>query len=143
MQDKFLKARGELRVNIYRDGVLVEQYCENNLIVDMAKTIMANLLGGEADKNITKIGFGTSSIAPAAGDTALTGAYVKLLAAAEYPEDNSVLFPFTLGTGEANGTSIKEFGLLTEDETLFARKTRTTIEKTVDLSLSGSWKIIF
>ncbi|MNC78397.1 hypothetical protein D3C75_1305980 [compost metagenome] len=52
-------------------------------------------------------------------------------------------FAFTLGESEANGLNIRELGLLCADETLFARKVRGLIEKTSDLSITGSWTIIF
>lgn len=41
------------------------------------------------------------------------------------------------------GLNIRELGLLCADGTLFARKVRGLIEKTSDLSITGSWTIIF
>ena len=74
----------------------------------------------------------------------MTVAYVKLLGGVTYPTTNSVEFAFTLGTSEANGKSIMEFGLFTAGDVLFARKTRAgAIVKDSDLSLAGSWRINF
>jgi hypothetical protein len=45
---------------------------------------------------------------------------------------------------EANGKAIREFGLLTEDGTLFARRIRANpIYKESDISIEGEWIIIF
>ncbi len=52
-------------------------------------------------------------------------------------------FAFTLNTGEANGKTIQEFGLLCSDGTLFARKTRGGIVKADDISIAGTWTIKF
>ncbi len=138
------RPEGILTLQIFRKGVLIEEVgC--NLVVDLSKQQLARLIGGDvANRSITKIGFGTSGTAPAAGNTSLTDAYVKALGAVTYPATNSVQFAFTLGTSEANGKSIQEFGLFTNGDVLFARKTRAgAIVKDSDLSLSGTWRINF
>jgi hypothetical protein len=77
-------------------------------------------------------------------DTALTSPYVKNLAGAAYPQEGQVSFSWNLTTSEANGKAIMEFGLLTADGKLFCRRTRTTpINKESDISLEGTWTIIF
>lgn len=140
-----IKVRGEFTL-VIRDkaGKLVERFSEKNLIVNLAKTTLATLLGaGGSTKNINTIAFGTSATAPDIADTTITGAVTKLVSSVTYPEFNSVLFNWVLGLTEGNGVAIAEFGLLSVDGTLFARKTRSVINKTADLSFAGSWKIIF
>jgi hypothetical protein len=45
---------------------------------------------------------------------------------------------------EANGMAIREFGLLTANGTLFARRIRANpIYKESDISIEGEWIIIF
>jgi hypothetical protein len=142
-----VKLRGEFTLIIRnKAGKIVERYSDKNLIVNVAKTSLARLLGGDGlNKNVSKIAFGTSATAPDVADTAITGAVVKAISGGEitFPEYNSVLFSWTLGLSEANGLAIAEFGLLSNDNTLFARKVRSVINKTSDLSFSGTWKIIF
>ncbi len=140
-----IKVRGEFNL-IIRDktGKIVERYTDKNLIVNLAKTTMAALLGaGGVTKNINTIAFGTNATAPDISDTAIAGAVTKPVTSVTYPEFNSVLFNWVLGLTEGNGVAIAEFGLLSVDGTLFARKTRAVINKTADLSFAGSWKIIF
>lgn len=136
---------GHFLLKVYRRGLLVERVDEKNLIVDLFKQVHAKLLGGSvAGKSVTQIGFGTSGAVAAPGNTVLTGAYVKALDTVTYPASNQVQFNFSLGSGEDNPMSILEFGLLTADSTLYARKVRATaLNKDTDLSFSGSWTISF
>lgn len=136
--------RGEFVLRVYRKGELVEEYVDKNMIMNVAKDAMARLIGGSgAGKTITKIGFGVSGIAPVPTNTALTGSYVKAVTGVTYPATGQVSFSWTLSTGEANGMAIAELGLICSDNTLFARKVRGVINKDSDLSLDGTWTIIF
>jgi len=102
------------------------------------------LLGAaNANKKLSKLGVGTNGTAPVGTNNALTGSFTKALGAVSYPTISSVRFAWTLGASEANGTSIREFGLLCVDNTLFARKTRETINKNADIILNGTWTISF
>lgn len=145
MKDTDLVAlRGDFRLRIYRRGVLVEEQHDKNMIMNMARSAMAALIGGTgAGKSIATIGFGTLGTGPTPDDTALTGSYEKLVAGVTYPAAGQAAFSWVLGTGEANGMAISELGLICGDGTLFARKTRGVINKDTDLSLDGVWTIIF
>lgn len=136
--------RGDFRLEVRRNGVLVDVFEEKNLIVNGAKDQLARLVGGSgANRQITQIGFGTGAAAASPGNTALTAAYTKPVTSVEYPTTGQVRFNWTLSTAEANGKSITEFGLICADNTLFSRKVRAPIQKESDLSLSGAWTIIF
>ncbi|BBD77252.1 hypothetical protein [Hydrogenophilus thermoluteolus] len=136
--------RGEFRLAIYRHGALVDEIIEPNLIVNGAKDQLARLVGGNgANRHVTQIGFGTGTAAAAPGNTVLTGAYWKPVTSVSYPATGQVAFAWSLSTAEANGMAITEFGLRCADGTLFARKARAPIHKSDDLSLTGTWTIIF
>lgn len=136
--------KGMIEVRVYRDGALVEEYQDNNMILNMAKDALARLIAGAgAGKVITRIGFGVNGSGPSPDDTALTTPFVKAISGITYPAPGQVRFAWNLATTEANGMTIREFGLICSDSTLFARKTRGAIEKASDISLDGSWTIIF
>lgn len=137
--------RGEFELIITDlKGNVVEHYIDKNLIVNLGKTALALLLGSiSTGRQINKIAFGTSNIAPDVADTVITDSISKSIDSVSYPEFNSVAFAWTLDFAEGNGVAIAEFGLLSSDSTLFARKTRTAIAKDAGLKLTGSWKIIF
>lgn len=134
----YLEVRG-------RDGAIVHVIDEPNLVVVGARQTLANLLGGNVtNRSVTQFAVGTNGAAPATGNTALTGQYAKALDGVAYPATDKVRFDFSLGTGEANGMAIAEFGLLTAGGVLFARKNRAeALNKASDLSFTGSWTITF
>jgi len=132
--------KGIFELTVYKNGQPVEKYKDENMIMNIAKEALAKLIGGDGSgKTITKIGFGTNGSGPTPADTT----YIKNITSKTYPQVNQVKFTWSLATSEANGKSIREFGLICSDNTLFARKTRGVIEKSNDISLEGSWTIIF
>ena len=136
---------GHLRIWVRKNGELVEKMDEHNLIVDNAKTVMAHLAGGDvASRSIAKVAFGTNGTAPAASDSSITDPYEKQVDAVEYPQSGQVTFHFSLGSSEANGKQIREFGLLCADGTLFARRIRSeALAKEQDITIDGEWTIAF
>ena len=145
IDDEVSPAKGELCYEIRRDGRLVESVSGCNLVVVGSKTCLSRLVGGAVTgKQITTIGFGTSGTEPVAGNTALAGAFTKAVDSVTYPASNQVRFAFSLTTAEANGMAIMEFGLLSGDGTLFARKVRSAaFNKDSDVSVAGTWTLTF
>lgn len=145
IEKEMVPVRGEFRMRVYRSGRLDFEYEDRNLIVDAARSVMARLISGEVSGgSIDRIAFGTNQSTPTPGDTGITSAYIKQVQAFSYPALGQVEIAWNLLVTEANGMSIGEFGLLTADGTLFARKHRTkAIEKESDISIEGQWLIIF
>jgi hypothetical protein len=137
--------RGIFQMKVFRAGILIEEYEDHNLIVNGARFQMAHLVAGEvAGRHVTQIAFGTSGTAPDVTDTAIANQFVKNLSGFSYPEAGRVQFDWELLVTENNGMAILEFGLLSQDGTLFARRTRTNpIYKESDISIEGHWTIIF
>lgn len=136
---------GLFTLDIFRKGKLIERFEENNLIVDNSKQIHARLLGGSvAGQSVTQFGVGTNGTAPVGGNSSLTGQYLKPIDLVTYPQANQTQFAFSLGTTEANGLAIMEFGLFTAAGALYARKVRSAaLNKASDLTLAGTWLITF
>jgi hypothetical protein len=146
LSDHLIQApKGFFCLDVFRKGLLIERFEEENLIVDNSKQIHAKLLGGAVSgQSVTKIGFGSNGLAPAGGNTLLTNGYIKAVDATTYPNTNQVQFAFSLSSAEANGLAIMEFGLLTAANTLYARRVRgAPLNKDADLSFSGTWTIVF
>ncbi len=145
LRDTHGPSKGIFRLNVFVRGELVDEYEETNLLVDQGRSNVTRLLGGDgANLQITQIGFGTSGIVPAAGNTALTNQFLKTLTSHSYPTATSVQFNFDLATTDANGLMIMEFGLITASGTLHARKVRSAaLAKASDMSLSGSWALLY
>ncbi|HQS59619.1 MAG TPA: hypothetical protein PKZ37_14670 [Gallionellaceae bacterium] len=145
ISDQAQPPRGILTLDFFRAGIHIEHFSEPQLIVDQGRSNVTRLLGGDvANLHIAQIGFGTNGAAALPGNTALTGAFVKSIDGHSYPSATSVLFNFSLAAGEANGLSIIEFGLLTASGLLHARKVRGgAFLKEADLSLSGTWQLLY
>jgi hypothetical protein len=142
-EDK-ITVKGCLKVQVFRRGMLIDEWEDSNVIVEAAKSALAMLISGAGTgKVVSKIGFGTSATPPDMADAALTDAYIRPLNTASYPEPGQVRFYWLLGAEEANGINIAEFGLICADGTLFSRRTRAAIFKETDISLSGAWTISF
>jgi hypothetical protein len=141
--------RGIFKMNVYKgegeNKKLIETFEEHNLIVNLARVSMAHLIAGDvANRSMKSISFGTNGTMPSVDDTSITNPFTKDLGAITYPEVGQARFAWSLSTSEANGKAIMEFGMLTTDGKLFCRRTRTTpINKESDISLEGTWTIIF
>lgn len=137
--------KGIFTLDVYSRGQLIEHYEDRNLIVDAGRAIQAQLLGGDvAGRPIAQIAFGSNGTPAAAGNTAITTPFVKAIGGHSYPNATTVAFDFTLASDEANGLLIVEFGLMTGNNTLYARKVRQgAIAKEPDLTLTGTWQIMF
>jgi hypothetical protein len=140
-----LPMRGCFTMRVYRRGELIERYEDHNLIVSGAQNAAARLLAGAGQgKHISKIAFGTNGNIPTPDDTEITSPFYKPVLSFSFPATGQVEFKWNLLSHEANGKAIKEFGLLCEDLSLFARKVRgEAIPKEADISLEGEWVIIF
>lgn len=139
-----LKPKGILQYRIWRGTELLFEETGYNLVVGGGRDAIAKLIGGDGtDKQITKFAVGTGSTAPVDGDVALTDEFVKAINNVTYPVNGTAQVEFSLEVGEANGKAITEFGLYCEDDTLFSRKVVPTINKTVDIRIEATWKIIF
>lgn len=145
MKNDILKAKGlfTLQVIDAKTAAVIDSFEDNNLVVTLGHGNIAQLLGGNpAGLAISKIALGTSGTTPALTDTAITGAFSKAITGVAYPDANSVRFSWEIDATEANGMTIREFGLLTSGDVLCARKIRDgEIVKTSAVRLVGTWKI--
>lgn len=143
IQSDSLSAKGSFSLKIFnKEGELLEDYKDENLVVGSGKSIVTGLIAGDTSIYINQIAVGTNGTDPAVGDSQITGAFIKDISSYNFPQSNAVMFTWEIAADEANNMSIREFGLLLSDNTLFARKTRSEILKTDAVRLVGTWKII-
>jgi len=153
---------GQLFYVVRRDGVVIEEFSEQNMIMTDGRIAVARLFAGGAGGNGAFVGVGSSNEPPSPDQTGLTGEVKVPVASVTFanaevvngvvtwPESveptPNVRFNFLFGTEDANGLSIREFGLFTEDGTMFARGIRTgngAIAKDSDIEVEGYWIIRF
>jgi hypothetical protein len=145
---EIIKIIGDFEMDVFKiidnEKILIEHYEDNNKVVTLGKDKLRKMLANDGTENyISKIAFGTDSTEPTIADTNLTDRFIKSIISYEYTDTTSIQFNWALVAGEANGMAIYEYGLFTEDTTLFARKVRTVINKEADIVLEGYWKITF
>ena len=142
-KDKFPNPiHGALKLTAYDQfGRELWEKSDHNQIVIGAYTITAEALAGVEAAKITQVAAGTNGTAPVEGDDRITDPSIVPIQTIEYPRKGVVRFNFTFGYSDAVGKSICEFGLLTADGRLFARKVRAPIDKSKYLSIVGSWEI--
>lgn len=131
-----------------------------NLVVDGGRIALARLLGGDyTGYQITKVSFGTGDDPPRYNDVTLSpqpgGIYVggenqveltvgvetKALDATTFPAPYLVRFYFSLDYNEANGMVIREVGLWTADDVLFARKSFPGLIKSAENRIELAWTL--
>jgi hypothetical protein len=141
--------RGIFTMNVYKgegeNKKLIETFEDHNLIVNTARTTMAHLIAGDVtNRSMLSISFGTNGNTPTVDDTVITNPFTKNLGGVTYIDPGQARFAWSLSTSEGNGKAIMEFGMLSADGKLFCRRTRSTpINKESDISLEGTWTIIF
>ena len=143
--DRAHRVRGNFFMRVLdRDGNVIDTYEDHNMIVNLARIAMSQLVSeGTEDKIITKFAVGTNMATATPLDTDLTNIYRNNIISHSFPEDGSVKFEWRLDYDEANDMNITEFGLLCNDNTLFSRKVRSAIYKASDIAFEGEWTIIF
>ena len=65
--------RGIFEMLVKQNGIIIERYCDDNLIVNGARNQAARLFAGDGiHRTIAKIAFGTNGTDPIVSDTAIT-----------------------------------------------------------------------
>lgn len=155
-------AQGQLFYTVRKNGVVIETFSEKNMIMTNGRIAIARLFAGGIGGEGAFVGVGSSNEPPAPDQSGLTDEVKVPVASVTFanaevvngvvtwPESveptPNVRFNFLFGTEDANGLSIREFGLFTEDGTMFARRIRTgngAIAKDSDIEVEGYWIIRF
>lgn len=142
--DKLSSLQGIFKVKVFnRDNKLIDTLEDHNMVVLDGRNVMSILLAEvDSNKQITKIAFADDAIEEDETRSDLANKYIINLDNFEYPDNTSVKFNWSLGFGDYNTNVITNYGLYTQDETLFAMKVRPSITKDEYISLVGEWTIL-
>ena len=133
--------KGTLTLLIRKNGKVIEEIKEHNLIVDSGKVRLAQLLAGQSTAAIKYVGIGSGEDQALATDTQLKDQQLIPITETSIV-GTTAHFDFFIGTGVADGAIIHEFGLFCADETMFSHRVRTgKIEKEADMEIKGYWEI--
>ncbi len=143
VKDKVKIITGKLSLTAYDDsGAEIWSDTGRNLIVSSGYTALAECLTGNVEAQISHIEIGTRKDTPIDTDTGITNPVKIGIEKTEYT-DTGLCFGFKIALDEASGMSICEFGIITKDGRLFARRVRLPFEKTDYMSIVGEWSINF
>jgi hypothetical protein len=159
--DESCPVSGQLFYRVRRRGAVVEETALPNMVMTLGRVAIARLFKGQSGAHGFSVGVGENGDPP---DPEQTGLLNPALAVAspEFAQAEvndgitawvpcaeptpTVRFNFFFGENMANGLAIREFGLITYDHVLFARRVRASgkaIEKDRDLTIEGYWIIRF
>lgn len=153
-EDKAESVRGDFALGIYRHGKLVQEYSDHNLVVFSGRHRLAEMAAGKSTSHISYIGVGSGNEKEKDEDTSLVEQQLFPVTAATVT-DQDARFDFVIGEDQANGLSIREFGLFCTDKTMFSHRVRIhvdpdtheekvlTIDKESDIEIRGYWIIHF
>lgn len=145
-----IKITGRIAWELVRDGVIVQSGERENIITTVGKNVLASLLNSASAGTslVTHMGFGTSTTAVAAGDTALGtelvgNGYARVAVTRSNPSGNVIQYVATL-TGMTVSTTVQEAGLFNASTagTLFAHQlTGAVALSTSSDSLQITWQV--
>jgi hypothetical protein len=144
-----IQIKGRLKVDTFINGVFTEGEWRDNVITTNGKNAIATFLnGGSAATLVSHMGFGTSSTAVAAADTALGAelsgnGYARVAVTKSNPSANVAQYVATL-TGITAATTVQEAGLFNASTagTLFAHQLTGAVSlQTAQDSLQITWQV--
>lgn len=145
-----IKVTGRIKWELVRDGVVVQSGERDNIITTVGKNALASLLNSASAGTslVTHMGFGSSTMAVAAGDTALGtelvgNGYARVAVTRSNPSANVIQYVATL-TGMTVSTTVQEAGLFNAATagTLFAHQlTGAVTLSTSSDSLQITWQV--
>jgi hypothetical protein len=140
-----LKVTGELTVEVHdaETGELLRSETVRNLVVTAGKNLIRDLIGGATSAYPTHFAVGTSSTAPAAGDTALGVEVFRDQITQRVYSAVQVTVKFYLATGYANGNTLREAGIFNAAAagTMLSRAVYSAIAKTSSITVTYTWNI--
>lgn len=148
MKDNIV-ARGDLLIQLHRDGALVHEEEQKNLVVNTGLAYIAGRIAAAGAAVISHMGLGTSNAAAAAAQTALTTELARVVITSitnvtTTVTNDSVRVIATFPAGVCTGT-INEAGLFNAASagTMVSRSVLAGIPKGASDALTITWTIRF
>lgn len=117
---------------------------KRNLTVDAGLNFIRDLLNSGSATGITHFGYGTSSTAVAASDTALIAQVARDTVTAKAASSKTLTVTYFLNTTSGNGNTLREVGLFSAAVagSMYARAIlASAIVKTSSISVTFTWTL--
>lgn len=138
-----LNVKGDLIIQVIRDGKVIEERKETNVITTVGKNLIATLVSGSGTA-FSHMAIGTDSTTEAAGDTALGVEAGRVTLTSKSVTSGTIAYigDFPAGTGTG---SIVEAGIFNASSggTMLNRTTFSAVTKTASDALKITWNVTF
>jgi hypothetical protein len=142
IQDQ-LKVKGDLIVKLFdKNGQVKEERVIPNLVVTVGKGFIASRMVGTAASVMSHMAIGSSSTAPAAGDTALGSELGRVALTSGTASGAIATYVATFPAGTGTG-AVVEAGIFNANSsgTMLCRTTFSVVNKGADDAMSITWAI--
>lgn len=126
-----------------RSGRLRRRIQAHNRAVDVGLTMLRDHIYGDTVATVSHCAVGSDGTAPAAGDTALGTEVLRGELLQRTKGTASLTLTFLVGSQQANGETLREWGLLTAASggLLYARVTPEEVVKTIAVQVLCTWTL--
>lgn len=125
-------------------GRLISETRGHNRVPNTGRNLLRDLLNGDAVSGLTEFAIGTSATATSNNDTELVAEVLRDELTDTSKGDLKLTAQYFLSSTLLNGQTLREAGLFTDDDTLFARYVLgTPIAKTSAIAVTFTWVITF
>ncbi len=133
--------KGKLKIQLIRDGKVIQEEKVNNIIVTTGKGLVATLVSGTGTA-FSHMAIGTDNTAEVIGDTALTAEVGRVTLTSKAVTANVIDYIGDFPAGTGTGT-IVEAGILNASSsgTMLNRATFSSVSKTASDALKITWSV--
>jgi len=133
--------KGNLKIELIRDGKVIQEEKVSNIIVTTGKGLVATLVAGSGTA-FSHMAIGTDNTAEVVGDTALTSEVGRVTLTSKAVTNNVIEYIGDFPAGTGTGT-IVEAGILNAASggTMLNRATFSSVNKTASDALKITWSV--
>ena len=133
--------KGKLKIELIRDGKVVQEEKVNNIIVTTGKALVATLVSGSGT-SFSHMAIGTDNTTEVIGDSSLTAEVGRVTLTSKAVSTNVISYIGDFPAGTGTGT-ITEAGILNASSagTMLNRATFSSVNKTASDALKITWDV--
>ncbi len=135
--------KGKLKIQLIRDGKVIQEEKVNNIIVTTGKALVATLVSGSGT-SFSHMAIGTDNTTEVIGDSSLIAEVGRVTLTSKAVSTNVISYIGDFPAGTGTGT-ITEAGILNASSsgTMLNRVTFSSVNKTASDALKITWDVTF
>lgn len=138
-----MQIKGKLKIDLVRDGKVIQTQTTDNLIVTAGKNLVAQLVSGSGT-SFTHMAIGTSGTAEAVGNTALGTETGRVTLTSKVATNNVISYVGDFPAGTGTGTIVEASVMnASSGGVMLNRATFSAVAKTASDALKITWDVTF